>query len=202
LLRSISTAKLSKPSSSTTPAPSCTATVSPPPAKRSPPSLKITSRPDTVIAVEATTNTCAVAGLLQPFVREVVPFNPLKTRAIAEARIKTDRMDASVLVHLLRTDFLPRDWVPDTQTQQLRHLTTGRANLTSGRTRLKNRFHPVLHQRLIPLAHTAGLKPLHLLLSSGAVAFQPPNPPFAALQHFLIPLIPRHFHPTPPLPPP
>ena len=30
--------------------------------------------------------------------------NPLKTRAIAEARIKTDQVDAQVLAHLLRTD--------------------------------------------------------------------------------------------------
>ena len=109
--------------------------------------------PDTVVAVEATTNTWAVVRLLQPFVREVVPSNPLKTRAIAESRIKTDKIDAAVLVHLLRTDFLPRVWVPDPETQQLRHLTTERANLTSDRTRLKNRIHAVLHQRLIPLAH-------------------------------------------------
>lgn len=108
---------------------------------------------DTVIAVEATTNTWAVVRLLQPFVREVVPSNPLKTRAIAEARIKTDKIDVSALAQLLRTGFLPRVWVPDAETQRLRHLTTERANLTSDRTRLKNRIHAVLHQRLIPLAH-------------------------------------------------
>jgi transposase len=107
--------------------------------------------PDTLLALEATTNTWAVTALLQPFVRQVVPSNPLKTRAIAEARIKTDKVDAEVLVHLLRTDFLPPVWVPDPATQSLRHLTTERANLVSDRTRLKNRIHAVLHQRLIEL---------------------------------------------------
>ena len=34
-------------------------------------------------------------------------------------------------------------------TQQLRHLTTERANLVADRTRLKNRIHAVLHQRLL-----------------------------------------------------
>jgi transposase len=104
---------------------------------------------DTRLTLEATTNTWAVVRLLQPYVAEVVPSNPLKTRAIAEARIKTDKIDAAVLVHLLRTDYLPQVWVPDEKTQRLRHLTTERANLVSDRTRLKNRIHAVLHQRLI-----------------------------------------------------
>ena len=105
--------------------------------------------PATVLALEATTNTWAVVRLLQPFVAQVVPSNPLKTRAIAEARIKTDKIDVTVLVHLLRTDFLPTVWIPDPATQLLRHLTTERANLVSDRTRLKNRIHAVLHQRLL-----------------------------------------------------
>src|SRR5262245_54378253 len=53
--------------------------------------------PDDVVAVEATTNTWAVARLLKPFVAGVVVSNPLKTRAIAEARVKTDKVDAHVL---------------------------------------------------------------------------------------------------------
>ena len=105
--------------------------------------------PETSLALEATTNTWAVVSLLQPFVKEVVPSNPLKTRAIAEARIKTDKVDAEVLVHLLRSDFLPRVWVPDPATQALRHRSTERANLVADRTRLKNRIHSILHQRLI-----------------------------------------------------
>jgi len=105
--------------------------------------------PDTILALEATTNTWAVVSLLQPLVAQIVPSNPLRTRAIAEARIKTDKVDAEVLVHLLRTDFLPRVWIPDPLTQALRHRTTERANLVADRTRLKNRIHAVLHQRLI-----------------------------------------------------
>ena len=102
------------------------------------------------IAVEATTNTWAVCDLLAPFVAEVVPSNPLRTRAIAEAKIKTDKVDAEVLVHLLRTNYLPRVWHPDAETQQLRRLSTERANFVADRTRIKNRIHAVLHQRLIP----------------------------------------------------
>jgi len=64
------------------------------------------------LALEATTNTWAVVALLEPFVAEVVVSNPLRTRAIAEAKIKTDRVDALVLAQLLRSDFLPRVWKP------------------------------------------------------------------------------------------
>jgi len=101
------------------------------------------------LALEATTNTWAVATLLEPFVAEVVVSNPLRTRAIAEAKIKTDRVDALVLAQLLRSDFLPRVWQPDVDTRRRRALSTERANLVSDRTRLKNRIHAVLHQRLI-----------------------------------------------------
>ena len=59
------------------------------------------------VALEATTNTWAVVDVLRPFVAEVVVGNPLKTRAIAEAKVKTDKVDAEVLAQLLRCDYLP-----------------------------------------------------------------------------------------------
>ena len=101
------------------------------------------------VALEATTHTWAVVAILEPFVAEVVVSNPLRTRAIAAAKIKTDRVDALVLAQLLRSDFLPRVWQPDPQTRHLRSVSTERANLVADQTRLKNRIHAVLHQRLI-----------------------------------------------------
>jgi transposase len=103
------------------------------------------------LAMEATTNTWAVAGLLQPFVKEIVIGNPLKVRAIAEAKIKTDKVDSRVLAELLRCDYLPRVWQPDKETQRLRRLTHRRSALVSDRTRLKNRLHAILHHTLVPL---------------------------------------------------
>lgn len=103
------------------------------------------------VALEATTNTWAVADLLRPFCAEVAISNPLRTRAIAEAKIKTDKVDALVLAQLLRLDYLPAVWAPDPDTQALRRDTTERACLVSDRTRIKNRIHAILHQRLIPV---------------------------------------------------
>lgn len=103
------------------------------------------------LAMEATSNTWAVAGVLRPFVGEIVISNPLRTRAIAEAKIKTDKVDSRVLAELLRCGYLPLVWQPDAETQRLRRLTHRRAALVSDRTRLKNRLHSVLHHTLVPL---------------------------------------------------
>jgi len=103
------------------------------------------------LAMEATTNTWAVADVLLPHVQEIVIGNPLRTRAIAEAKIKTDKVDSRVLAELLRADYLPSVWQPGPETQRLRRLTHRRAALVSDRTRLKNRLHSILHHGLIPL---------------------------------------------------
>jgi transposase len=100
------------------------------------------------IALEVTTNAWAVADLLQPLVGRLVVSNPMKTKAIAEAKVKTDKVDAEVLAQLLRCDYLPSVWVPDPQTRTLRQLTS-RERLVSERTRLKNRIQSVLASRLV-----------------------------------------------------
>lgn len=92
-----------------------------------------------------------MAGVLRPFVQEIVISHPLKVRAIAEAKIKTDKVDARVLAELLRCSYLPVVWQPDAETQRLRRLTHRRAALVSDRTRLKNRLHSILHHTLVPL---------------------------------------------------
>jgi len=107
-------------------------------------------RPDDRVAVEATTNTWPVVELLQPYVGEIVVSNPLRTKAIAEAKVKTDKVDAETLARLLRADYLPSVWQPDAATARLRQLCTQRSSLVADRTAIKNRIHAILHQRLIP----------------------------------------------------
>jgi transposase len=87
--------------------------------------------------------------VLKPFVAEVVVSNPLRTKAIPEAKLKTDKVDALVLAQLLCCDFLPRVWEPPVETQQPRRQMARRAALVAGATAIKNRSHAVFHQRLI-----------------------------------------------------
>ena len=49
------------------------------------------------LAVEVTSNTWAFVRMIRPHVAKVVVSNPLKTKAIAEANVKTDKVDARVL---------------------------------------------------------------------------------------------------------
>ena len=101
------------------------------------------------LAVEATTNTWAVADLFRPFVAAVTVGNPLQIKAIAQAKVKTDKIDAQVLASLLRCDYLPTVWTPDEKTQRLRQLTTIRGGVVGDRTRIKNRVQSLLAQLLV-----------------------------------------------------
>lgn len=106
-------------------------------------------RPGDRVALEATTNCWAVADVLRPHVAEVVVSNPMATKAIAQAKVKTDKVDAHVLGQLLRCDFLPRVWQPDEETRRLRELTGRRSALVGQRTAMRNRIHSALAMRLI-----------------------------------------------------
>ena len=101
------------------------------------------------VALEATTNTWSVLAVLRPHVAAVVVGNPLKTKAIAEAKVKTDKVDAEVLAQLLRCDYLPAVWHPDEQTQCWRGLVTHRTALMAQRTRLKNHVQSLLARLLL-----------------------------------------------------
>jgi transposase len=102
------------------------------------------------VALEATGNSDAIDNLLTPLVGRVVVSNPSKTRAIAEAKVKTDKVDARILAQLLAADFLPPMWLPDEGTRSLRRQVMRRAHIVPQRTRLKNRVHAILARNLAP----------------------------------------------------
>src|SRR3954464_11791985 len=106
--------------------------------------------PDDEVAMEATTNSDAIATMLRALVRRGVVSNPRKTRAIAEAKVKTDKVDARILAQLLAADFLPPVWLPDARTRALRRQVTRRAHLVRQRTRIKNQVHAILARNLAP----------------------------------------------------
>ena len=66
------------------------------------------------VAIEACWNWAKVYDLLEtlPQIQETVVANPLKTRLIGEAQIKTDQIDANALATLLRGNFIARVHVP------------------------------------------------------------------------------------------
>jgi len=106
--------------------------------------------PDDQVALEATGNSDAIANLLTPLVGRVVVSNPSKTRAIAEAKVKTDKVDARIVAQLLAADFLPPVWLPDERTRSLRRQVMRRAHIVRQRTRIKNQVHAILARNLAP----------------------------------------------------
>jgi IS605 OrfB family transposase len=75
---------------------------------------------------------------------KVVLSNPVKTKAIASAKVKTDRVDALTLANLLRGGYIAESYVPPRRIMDLREMVRHRASLVRIRTSLKNRIHAYL----------------------------------------------------------
>ena len=74
----------------------------------------------------------------------VVLSNPAKTKAIASAKVKTDRIDSIVLANLLRGGYIAESYIPPPKVMELRELVRYRTNLVRQRVQLKNRIHAYL----------------------------------------------------------
>lgn len=109
------------------------------------------------VVIEASGNWMPVYDWLEPFVQEVVLAHPLRVRAIASARIKTDRIDATTLAHLLRADLIPRAYIPPPAVRTWRELVRHRAFLVRLQTRVKNRIHALLVKQGIGLPDVSDL---------------------------------------------
>jgi transposase len=94
--------------------------------------------------MEASGNWSYLFDLLEPLFAELLLAHPLRVRAIAAARVKTDAIDARTLAHLLRSDLIPAAYVPDAQVREARELLRFRLDLVKQRTALKNRVHALL----------------------------------------------------------
>jgi transposase len=105
---------------------------------------------DDHVVIEATGNATAVAAVIAPHVGRVVIANPRQVRLIAEARIKTDKIDATVLARLYASGFLPEVWIPDQRTLALRRQVTRRNQIVRQRARLKTILRSILHAHLVP----------------------------------------------------
>ena len=116
------------------------------------PILELLGDPEnTHVALEATYGWEWLAELLEDAGFDVHLAHPLRTRAIAAARVKTDAVDARTLAHLLRTGLLPEAYIAPPELRDLRDLLRHRATLVHLRTSIKNRVHALLaRQGILP----------------------------------------------------
>jgi transposase len=105
------------------------------------------------VALEATYGWEWLADLLDQEGHELHLSHPLRTKAIAAARVKTDAVDARTLAHLLRTDLLPEAYVAPRELRGLRDLLRHRVVLTRMRSALKTPVHALLSRQGIQREH-------------------------------------------------
>jgi transposase len=88
-----------------------------------------------------------VASLYRQLVRKgycVSVSHPKKTRYIAEAKIKSDRVDSKAIAELVRLDALPLAYMPDKETAALREQVRRRAFLVRQRVKLRVKIKSIL----------------------------------------------------------
>jgi transposase len=103
--------------------------------------------PSDRVALEVTGSSWEIVRLLEPHVSRVVVVSPGDT-GIAQARAKTDRLDARTLARLLWTGELEAVWVPPEWISRMRRRLHRREQLVRARSRVKNELHAVLMRRL------------------------------------------------------
>jgi transposase len=74
----------------------------------------------------------------------IVLANPFKTRIIAEAQIKTDKVDARILADLLRGKLVSSVHIPGRETRRIKEVLRQRCFFVRQRTMLRNRIHRLL----------------------------------------------------------
>lgn len=94
--------------------------------------------------IEATGNWFWLLDLLEEGNIKTTLAHPLKTKAIASAKIKTDSIDAETLAQLLRTNLVPESYIATQKERELRDLLRYRWSLVRERTLLKNKIHSIL----------------------------------------------------------
>ncbi len=77
----------------------------------------------------------------------VVLSNPYKTRLIAEASLKTDKLDSEALATLLRLNSIPESYAPPPEVRALRNLVRERVFYRRKAASIKNHIYSVLLRR-------------------------------------------------------
>ena len=99
---------------------------------------------DTSAVLEAGRNWTVMYDWLEEELDEVKLAHPMKIKAIAEAKIKTDKIDAKTLAHLLRCDLVPEAYVAGKDARIAKNILRQRMFLVKLSTMVKNRIHLII----------------------------------------------------------
>jgi transposase len=105
------------------------------------------------VVLEVTFITWPIHSILKKSLARIVVADSMKVKAIAWARIKSDKVDAHILAHLLRVDFIPEIKMPDEKHWDLRQIISHRESLSHRRAKIKGHMISLLHQNLVDSPH-------------------------------------------------
>lgn len=108
---------------------------------------------ETLIVMESTGVWEFIYDLLEARGYKIKLANPLKTKAIAFARVKTDAIDASTLADLARANLVAECYVPNKEIRKLREITRQRKTIVKGETQVKNKIHALLTKHGIKIPY-------------------------------------------------
>ena len=96
------------------------------------------------VAMESSNQVASLYRKLKGRGYSVVVSHPKKTRYIAEAKIKSDRVDSRAIAELARLDALPLSYMPDKEVSVLREQVRRRAFLVRERVKLRVKIKSIL----------------------------------------------------------
>ena len=97
--------------------------------------------------VEAGRSSYVMVDLLEELGVDVKIANPKEVKAIAKAKIKTDKRDSRILAHLLRADLIPEVYQRSGENRRRQRVLRQRAFFVGTMTRVKNRVYALLAQQ-------------------------------------------------------
>lgn len=101
------------------------------------------------VVMEPVSQWYVYADLLQNLGCDVHLAHPMRVKAIASARIKTDKIDAGVLSDLLRSNLLPEAYFASKEVRGWKEIVRFRASLINLRRQVKNKIHAILHKNAL-----------------------------------------------------
>lgn len=102
---------------------------------------------DVKAVVEAGRSSYTMVDVLEDLGVETVVAHPREVKAIAKAKIKTDKRDSHILAHLLRADLIPEVYKRSQENRSYQRVLRQRAFYVGNMTRVKNRIRALLAQQ-------------------------------------------------------
>lgn len=107
------------------------------------------------LAVEPVSQWYVYADLIQSLGINVHLAHPMRVKAIAFAKVKTDSIDAGVLCDLLRSDLLPEAYFSPKKVRAWKETARFRTSLVHVQTMIKNKIHSILFKNAIISPHAS-----------------------------------------------